>query len=79
MGKFFSEFWNGTDYVALTRMDDDDFVTKHAVQDLRDYIEKNLDLEFVVLGYKHGYKYTEGNTTIQKYTSGHVNGHIAIF
>lgn len=71
--------WNNNDYVVLTRIDDDDFINKFAVQDVRDLIQINENIPILVSGYKYGYKYVFGENTIQNFVSEHNLGHIAIF
>lgn len=36
--KFIESRWNSCDYLVLSRIDDDDFVTRNAVQDVRELI-----------------------------------------
>ena len=71
--------WNLCKYLVLSRIDDDDFVTKNAVSDVRDLICRNPDFDILACGYKYGYKLTEGMSEIGIYESPLENGHIAIF
>lgn len=48
--------WDKYDIVILTRIDDDDFVNKDAVQDTRDILGTG-DFEIILCGYHYGYRY----------------------
>lgn len=68
--------------VILTRIDDDDFVTKYAVQDAVDLaktMSEVRDFGVIVCGYDSGYKYFAGSRFIDTHLVQHQNGHMSVF
>ena len=61
--EYVHSFWNKNDVVIQTRIDDDDFVNRNAVQDTRDIIG-NGQFEMILSGYHYGYKFFEGTNII---------------
>ena len=72
--------WNDSKILCLTRMDDDDFVTRYAVKDVKELINKTpKPIDILACGYRYGYKFVEGSDEIGIMKSSHTKGHIAIF
>ena len=79
LDQFISQFWETNDIVILTRTDDDDFVNKYAVQEVRDTIGDG-DFQLISCGYSNGYKYLEGDSEITHFTHDYKgNGHMSVF
>ena len=77
---YIEHIWNENRILCLTRMDDDDFVTRYAVEDLKDLINKiSKPIDVLACGYRYGYKFIEGENELGIMKSPHTNGHIAIF
>ena len=75
---YVSSIWKENDVVIQTRIDDDDFVNKNAVQDCRDLIE-NTKFNLILCGYQYGYKYFKGTNVLYPMKKGYLNGHMSIF
>ena len=75
---YVESLWKENDIVLLTRIDDDDFVNKNAVQDTRDLIG-NGQFDMVVCGYHYGYKYFDGDDKLIVMRPDYNGGHMSIF
>ena len=62
----------------MSRIDDDDFVNRFAVQDTRDIIGTG-DFDMIVCGYHHGYKYFSGVNKIEPVRRFYESGHMSVF
>ena len=55
---YISSLWDENDVVAVTRIDDDDFVYKNAVNDVQK-LGNDMKDDMVVCGYSHGYMFVD--------------------
>lgn len=76
--QYTKDLWNQYDVIIMSRIDDDDFVNRFAVQDTRDVIGTR-DFDMVVCGYHHGYKYFSGVDKIEQVRRFYEAGHMSVF
>ena len=78
LNSYIKDQWIANDYVILTRIDDDDFVVKYAVQDTRDIVSSN-QASIVACGYNCGYKYYPEKYDLARHDINYERGHVSVF
>ena len=63
----------------ISKMDDDDFIHKDAVQWVKDAVPNEHFDEIIVCGYKRTWKYVEGSDSIGVEDYVPIDGHMSIF
>lgn len=75
---YIKPLYDENDVIIQTRIDDDDFVNRNAVQDTRDVIG-NGNFDMILAGYHYGCKYFEGTDLISPMRYRYEWGHFSAF
>lgn len=72
------DMWKTCDVLAVTRIDDDDFIRRDVAANTMDFL-KISPFNIAVMGYNHGYMYVDGKNTMDARDFGCRGGHMSIF